>query len=149
MKLYTNPLSPNCRKPVAVAKHLGLELEEVVVDLGSGEHKKPAFLAINPNGKVPVLVDGDVTLWESNAIMGYLCSKVDSTELWPKSMARYDIMRWLFWEAQHFTPAAGALVFETVFKKLVGQGDPDPEKIAAGQDKFRQQAGVLGRPSRE
>ena len=143
MKLYTNPVSPNCRKPVAVAKHLGIELEEVNIDLFKGEQKSPDFVAINPNGKVPVLVDGDVILWESNAIMGYLCSKVESTDLWPKSNTRYDIMRWLFWESQHFTPTTGDLVFEALIKPRLGLGDSDPEKIATGQEKFRQHASVL------
>ena len=56
MKLYSNPLSPNCRKGHALVKHLGLQVEVETVNLRDGAQKQPSFLAINPNGKVPVLV---------------------------------------------------------------------------------------------
>ena len=143
MKLYTNPLSSNCRKIIAVAEHLGLTLELQEIDFRKGEHKSPEFLAMNPNGKIPVLVDGARTLWESNAIMAYVCSKVDNTDLWPKSDARYSIMQWLFWEAQHLTPVTGGVVFEAVVKRLLDLGEPDAKKIEEGQAKFRDLARVL------
>ena len=54
-KLYSHPLSPNCRKVVALGLELGLPIETVMVDLMKGGHKEPAYLAKNPNGKVPVL----------------------------------------------------------------------------------------------
>lgn len=64
MKLYYfDVLNP--RKVCALARYLNLPVEFVHVDLGKGEHKTPAFLAMNPNAKVPVLVDGNTTLWES------------------------------------------------------------------------------------
>ncbi len=61
MKLYTQPISPNGRKLLGVAAHAGVDLETEIIDLRAGEQKKPEFLAINPNGKVPVLVDGVTT----------------------------------------------------------------------------------------
>lgn len=68
MKLYYFE-TPNARKPCAVAKYLGSPVEFVRVDLTRHEQKQPAFLAVNPNGRVPALEDGDFKLWESHAIM--------------------------------------------------------------------------------
>ena len=71
MKLYYAE-TMNPRKVCALAKYLGLPVEFVRVDLRKGEQHTPDFLAVNPNGKVPVLVDGDLVLWESTAIMARL-----------------------------------------------------------------------------
>ena len=110
MKLHVFPPSPNARKCMVVSRLLDLNVPEVTIDLHAGDQKKPEFLALNPNGKMPVLeYDDGTTLWESNAITNRLCAETD-TALWPKSNARYDIMRWQFWEGCHFTPAASKFV---------------------------------------
>jgi Glutathione S-transferase, N-terminal domain len=71
MKLYyAETLNP--QKACAVAKYLDATVDFVHVDLGKGENRTPEFLALNPNGKVPVLETGEGSLWESNAIMCYL-----------------------------------------------------------------------------
>ena len=94
MKLYYAE-TMNPRKACAVAKYLGSPVEYVRVDLSRGEHRTPAFLAENPNGKVPVLVDGDVHLWESTAIMAHLAVKAGS-DLWPADAAsQVEVLRWL------------------------------------------------------
>ena len=135
MKLYENPFSPNCRKVRAVAQHLGLSLETQMVDLRSGAQKAPEFLAINPNGKVPVLVDGSTTIWESNAILSYLASQKD-TSLWPKNNERYQIMKWMYWEANHMAPAVGKLVGQYIFAPMGGKS-PDQAIIEDGVKAFR------------
>lgn len=124
MKLYVNPISPNSRKVIAVNELLGLDCDVVAVDLAKGENRVPEFLAINPNGKIPALVDNNFTLWESDAIMAYLCSKVD-TELWPASNVRYDIMRWMNWELAHWGRWISAYGYETFLKAMFGLGEPD------------------------
>lgn len=141
MKLYHNPLSPNGRKPLAVIKHLGLECDEQILDFQKGEHKTPEYLALNPNGKVPTLVDGDFVLWESNAIAAYLASTVD-TDMWPKTNARYDVMRWFNWEAQHWTPALTTYIGEHIFKKMRG-GEPDADALAEADKKVDALGAVL------
>src|SRR5262249_27095991 len=78
MKLYDFAFSPNCRKVRALAYELGIQLEFVPVDLPKGAQHTPAFLAINPNGRVPVLVEGELVLWESTAIVRYLAAKTGS-----------------------------------------------------------------------
>jgi len=102
MKLY-GIASSRALRSLWAAEEVGVEYEHVPTHF-LGDSKKPEYLAINPNGKVPTLVDGDTTLWESNAILCYLGGKSD-TDLWPKSAKRYDILRWMFWEANHFTQA--------------------------------------------
>ncbi len=138
MKLYSSRFSPNCRKVHGVLAHTGLEFDEQRIDLRNGEQKEPEFLGVNPNGKVPALVDGETVLWESNSIACYVASKADS-ELWPKSNQRYDIMRWLFWETSHWTPAIGTLIGQRIFSP----DNPDQAIIDQGLADFRKWAAVL------
>jgi glutathione S-transferase len=98
MKLYGFPPSPNTRKVQAVAAHLDIPLEFEFVDLPKGATRRAEFLLLNPTGRTPVLVDGEFTLWESNAIMQYLASQKSNT-LWPEdARTRADIARWQFWQ---------------------------------------------------
>lgn len=144
MKLYINPLSPNVRRVRLTAAVLGIDLEEKQLDFAKGEHKGAEYLALNPNGAVPTLVDGDFVLTESRAIMQYLASKKPESGLLPKSEAeRADVMRWQFWDAAHFSPAMGTLGFERVFKGMMGLGDPDQGKINEALSNFRRFAAVL------
>ena len=88
MKLYTNPLSPNGRKVTTVVHHLQLQLDVEVVDLSKGAQRTPEYLAINPNGAIPALVDGDLKLWESNAIAAYLADTSGDRSFFPEGAAR-------------------------------------------------------------
>lgn len=98
MKLYMNPFSTTSRPVSLFAAEAGIALEEIVVDLMTGEHRQPKFLAINPNGLIPVLDDDGFTLTESSAILKYLASKAGSP-LYPTELqkrARVDeAMDWL------------------------------------------------------
>lgn len=72
--------------------------------------RSPEYLAINPVGKVPTLVDNAVTLWESNAINWYLAeSQPESKLLPPTAQGRADVLRWAFLQASHVSPAATAV----------------------------------------
>ena len=123
MKLYYFE-TPNPRKPCAVAKYLGSLVEFVKVDVSKGEQKNPAFLAVNPNGKVPALQDGDVKLWEGHAIMAYLAHRAGS-DLWPSDpVKQIEILKWLNWDTAHFSRHAGRLLFNTFIKPNFGLGDP-------------------------
>ena len=141
MKLYYFE-TPNARKACAVARYLNAPVEFRRVDLTKGEHKAPAFLAINPNGKVPALEDGDVRLWESAAIMCYLADRAGSS-LWPKDARQIDVIRWLSWDSMHFSRHAGTLFFQRVIKPHFGLGEPDLAAIDEAMGFFRQFAGVL------
>ncbi len=143
MKLYGFPPSPNTWKVRAVAAHLALPIELKLVDLLKGEQKKPDFLAINPTGRTPVLVDGDFTLWESTAIMQYLGSKTKN-ELWPEdARIRADIMRWQSWQLQHWARACEPIVFERLAKRVLNLGAPDAQALAKAEEVFRAEGGML------
>jgi glutathione S-transferase len=144
MKLYYNPLSPNVRRVRLAAAVLGIELEEKPLDFAKGEHKSADYLALNPNGAVPTLVDGDFVLTESRAIMQYLASKKPESGLLPKDeAARADVTRWQFWDAAHFSPQLGTITFEKIIKSLMGIGEPDASKIQDALTNFRRFAAVL------
>ena len=74
IKFYYHP-SPNPAKVALFLEEAGLPYELVPVDTRKGEQHTPAFLAINPNAKTPAIVDGDVTVFDSNAILLYLAEK--------------------------------------------------------------------------
>ena len=147
MRLYYHPRSSNSRRVLLTAHHLGLNLDLVIVDLARGEHKTAEYLQLNPNGKIPILVDGAFQLWESHAIMQYLADKSPEQDIYPQDIsARADVNRWLFWSAYHFAPAAGLLIRERVSKRIVGGlGTPDPLEIARGEALFPETARVLDR----
>ena len=142
MKLYfTDTMNP--RKACAAARYLDASVEFVPVDLGKGEHKRPEFLAINPNGKVPVLTDGDFRLWEANAIMAYLARRAGSDFLPTDDARLIEVMRWLSWDADHFSSHAGTLYFEHVIKAKFGIGAPDAAAVTEATARFRPFAAVL------
>ncbi|HKU38524.1 MAG TPA: glutathione S-transferase family protein [Polyangiales bacterium] len=144
MKLYVNLLSPNVRRVRLTAAVLGLQLEEKTVDFTKGEHKSPEYLALNPNGAVPTLVDGDFVLTESRAIMQYLASKKPEADLLPRDeRARADVIRWQFWDAVHFSAHVGTLVFQRMLKPMFGMGDPDAAKIEEALSNLRRFGAVL------
>jgi glutathione S-transferase len=137
---YCEVLNP--RKTCAVARYLGSPVEFVRVDLAKGEHRAPEFLALNPNGKVPVLRDGDYVLWESNAIMCELSRRAKS-DLWPRDERQIEVMRWLSFDARHFTHYSGTLYFEYVIKPWARIGEADEAKVAEATKGFRTSAAVL------
>jgi glutathione S-transferase len=144
MKLYMNRISPNVRRVRLTAAVLGLELEEKNLDLAKGEQKRPEFLALNPNGAVPTLVDGEFVLTESRAIMQYLASKKPESGLLPRDeQARAEVTRWQFWDSSHFSPQLGTLAFQKVIKPMMGMGEPDAGKVDEALTNFRRFAVVL------
>ncbi|MEZ4366705.1 MAG: glutathione S-transferase family protein [Kofleriaceae bacterium] len=144
MKLYLNPLSPNVRRVRLTAAVLGLELEEHALDFAKGEHKSDAFLAINPNGAVPTLVDGDFALTESRAIMQYLAAQRPELGLLPKGeRERADVTRWQFWDASHWSPTLAAIAFERILKGMFGMGAPDAAKVDEQLKNFQRWGAVL------
>jgi len=146
MKLYFFPPSPNVRKVNAVISHLGIrDIEREIVNVAKGEQRLPAFLAINPMGKLPALDAGDgLLLWESNAICQFLCERHGDTSFYPRdARSRADMLRWLFWEASAWSEATTILTTENVRKPMLGIGEPDPAKVVQGEEQFRPLAGLL------
>jgi len=116
MKLYSHPLSGHSHRAQLFLSLIGQPAELIEVDLAKGAHKKPEFLKINRFGQVPVLVDGSVTIADSNAILVYVAKKLGKTEWLPESPeAAAAVQRWLSVAAGPiaFGPAAARLI--TVF----------------------------------
>jgi len=108
MKLHAFPITPNNRKVVAFIKHFDLPVEIHQVNFAKKETQSDEFFALNPMRKVPVLEDGDFSLWESNAILCYLAQKFPETECLPEGLqARVDVDRWLHWQSCHLMPQMG------------------------------------------
>jgi glutathione S-transferase len=142
MKLYDFAFSPNSRKVRAVAYELGITLEHQHIDLIKGAQRAPAFLAVNPNGRAPVLVDDDFVLWESTAIIRYLAAKKGA--LVPNDVrGQAEVDKWLAWQLAHLGPAVSKVAFGRVVKKLTGQGAPDEARIAEGIDEFAKLGAIL------
>lgn len=142
MKLYYFE-TINGQKACAVAKYLNAPVDYVRVDLSKGEHKAPAYLAINPNGKIPALEDGDRKLWESNAIICHLSRKAKS-DLWPSDPDKQiEVLKWLSWNSEHFTRHAGTLYFNYVIKPAFGLGEVDAKAVEEATGFLKSFAGVL------
>jgi glutathione S-transferase len=141
MKLYFAE-TINARKACAAAKHVGAPVAFVRVDLRTGEHKQPPFLALNPNAKVPVLEADGATLWESNAIMCRLAEATGS-DFWPKDSRQTDVMRWMFWSSEHFSRYASRLYFENLVKQIFGLGPADAAMVEEAKGYVRQYGKVL------
>ena len=143
MKVHQSPFSTAAMKVRSVVHELGLACEFVDVAMGQRAHKSPEFLAMNPNGKVPVLEDDGFYVWESNAIICYLAAKKPEAGLLltdPKGMAL--MHQWLQWQATTLGPVTNEVMFETVYAKMRGL-QTDPQKYAAGMEKVRQALDVL------
>ncbi|MCB1515458.1 MAG: glutathione S-transferase family protein [Hyphomicrobiaceae bacterium] len=135
--------TPNGRKPCAVARYLNLPVTFRRVDLTRGEQKAAEYRAINPNGRIPALIDGDVKLWESHAIMAYLAQKAGSS-LWPSEPLRQvEVLRWLLWDTAHFSRHAGRLFWENYVKRAFGLGEPNEAEVADATRYFLEFAQVL------
>ncbi len=127
MKLYHLPLSGHAHRAVLFASLLDLAPELVEVDLAAGEHRTPAFLALNPFGQVPVLEDDGVIVADSNAILVYLAKKLGRTDWLPEDPAgAAAVQRWLSVAAGElaYGPAAARLI--TVFGARL-----NPEEVIA------------------
>jgi glutathione S-transferase len=144
MKLIGFPPSPNTWKVRAVAAHLGIPLEFEFVDLTKGASHAPDYLALNPTGRTPTLIDGDLKLWESTAIMQYFASQKPNS-LWPDDAGtRADIMRWQSWQLAHFSKeGCEPLLFQRIVKQILQLGPPDEAVIAKGLECFGREAAVL------
>ncbi|WP_408951767.1 glutathione S-transferase family protein [Lysobacter sp. Hz 25] len=120
------------RRVLALVKHLGIDAELIEKDLMAGELKAADYAALNPNCKAPTLVDGDRVLWESSAIMAYLCIKHGS-DMWPAHSPdeQIEVLRWLSWNDCHWANAVSPFYFEHVVKSTFGLGPPDLELLKA------------------
>ena len=145
IELYTHA-TPNGHKVSILLEELGLPYRIHLVDLMKSEQMSPAFLAINPNSKIPAIVDADgpdgqpITVWESGAILVYLAEKVGSALLPTALRERYATLQWLMFQMANVGPMFGQAGHFTLYSK---------EKVPYGIDRYTQEAkrilGVMDR----
>ena len=108
LQILGRPASINVRKVLWTLQELGLPFERIDAGLAYGHNHTPDYLAKNPNALVPLLEDGDFTLWESNAIVRYLCAKHGAPTLYPQDLRqRFDAERWMDWQQTTLNRAGG------------------------------------------
>ncbi len=96
MRIHADPITVNCKKVLAGLQLMGTPYELVHVDYFKGEQKLEPFISLNPNASLPAMVDGDLELWESNAILQYAADKTGHASAYPQDLkTRADINRWL------------------------------------------------------
>ena len=122
--------APNPMKVALCLEEMGLAYEPVPVDTRKGAQHKPEYLAVNPNAKVPAIVDGDVTMFDSNAIVLYLAEKTGKF-LPAKPAQRGPMLSWLMFVASGIGPFTGQYVH---FKNYA------PEKIAYAINRYEFEA---------
>jgi glutathione S-transferase len=126
IKLYDNAISGNCYKVRLALSQLGVEYERVNVDIFRGEQKEPWFSELNPNKKIPVIVDDGFTMWESNAILLYLGKKYAPNDLYsedPEVLGA--VTQWLFFGKTTIDPSLARARFITRFVPKENQNEKE------------------------
>jgi GST-like protein len=131
IRFYYN-LAPNPMKVALCLEEMGLPYEPVPVDTRKGEQHRPEFLAINPNAKVPAIVDGDATLFDSNAILLYLAEKTGRFLPGNSAAERGQMLSWLMFVASGIGPYSGQCVHFRHFA-------PEPKDYAVDRYVFEAQ----------
>jgi glutathione S-transferase len=133
IKIWGRTDSSNVQKVLWCCGELGLQFERLDWGGKFGGNKDPEYAAMNPNGLVPTIRDGDFVLWESNSIMRYLNAKYGNGQLLPASpegMAGAN--RWMDWQLSAFNPVIVPLFFATI---RTPPENRDPEAIKNALDK--------------
>ncbi|HBK08257.1 MAG TPA: glutathione S-transferase [Acetobacteraceae bacterium] len=131
IKFYYN-LAPNPTKVALCLEEMGLPYEPVPIDTRKGEQHDPAFLAINPNAKLPAIVDGDATVFDSNAILLYLAEKTGQFLPGNTSAERGALLSWMMFVATGIGPYSGQAVH---FRNFA----PEPKEYAVNRYTFEAQ----------
>lgn len=137
MKLFHSQYTRSGR-PRWALEEIGAPYECERVSLMKGEHKKPEFLAINPMGAVPALIDGDLTLTESSAIVMHLADKFPEAKLLPAlgTNARAECYRWIVYVPASLDPVLMTLTMQTRFL-------PEDKRSPAVLEQAKQQLGNI------
>lgn len=144
LQLYSFP-TPNGVKVSIALEEIGLPYEAHAVDITKNESWTPEFLSLNPNGKIPAIIDPNgpggkpLGLWESGAILGYLADKTG--QLAPSDPARrYETMQWVFFQMGGIGPMFGQVGF---FNKFAGKDYEDKRPLKRYVDESKRLLGVV------
>lgn len=143
IQLYSFP-TPNGVKVSIALEEMGLPYEAHKVTLADADVKSPEFLSLNPNNKIPAIIDPDgpdgkpIGLFESGAILVYLAEKTG--KLMPQGAGKYEVQKWLFWQMGGLGPMLGQLGF---FYKFAGAEIEDPRPRERYINEAKRLLGVL------
>jgi glutathione S-transferase len=127
LKLYDHPLSGNCYKVRLALHQLGVEYEREYLDIFKGEQHARDYQSLNPNKKIPVLIDGGFHMWESNAILLYLGRKYSPNRLYLEDLEGFGAMaQWLFFGKTSVDPN---LAVARYFTKFLSPADKDEKRL--------------------
>jgi glutathione S-transferase len=143
LKIWGRTNSVNVQKVLWCLAELRVPFERVDAGLEHGKNQEPWYLALNPNGRIPLLQDGEFSLWESNTIVRYLCARFGRGTLCPESLeARALAERWMDWQLSTLiTPVS------TVFWNLIRTPPDrrDASAVARATAEANRAAGILDR----
>jgi glutathione S-transferase len=138
--LYHFPYSQHARRVVSLMEEAGLAYELRHVDMAKGAHRSAEYLAINPNHQVPTLIDGEIKLHESNAILRYLCVKHGLNAWYPQELPlRAKVEQWLDWNQCRLSSTVVDIVLNSVFLGSAG----DKAAVERGQSRLPELWSIL------
>lgn len=141
LRIWGRVTSINVQKVLWCADELGLDYERIDVGGKFGGNDTAQYLAMNPNGLIPVIDDAGFVLYESNPILRYLAGREQGTGLWPAGLReRADIDRWMEWQSTNFSPAMWGAFWMLVRTPAERRDAALVESSRAKSEKF---AGIL------
>jgi glutathione S-transferase len=134
LKFYGRSSSDSVQKALWMLMETGEAFEHIQLGGRFGGLDDPGYLKLNPHGRVPTLLDGDLAVWESNAIVRYLAAKYCSGGLWPKDPAARAVAdQWMDWGQTRLYPVANKLFWLTV---RTPEGEQDEAPIAEAHERL-------------
>lgn len=142
--VYGRASSSNVQIVMWTIGEIGLECERIDIGHSFGGNDTPDYLAMNPNGLVPTIRDGDLTLWESAAIMRYLAARYGDETFWPRDpAARAPLDMWAGWMRSTFAPLFGGGIFWPLVRTPAAKRDE--AAVAQAAEKLKRLATMLDR----
>jgi glutathione S-transferase len=124
LTIYGRTNSVNVQKVLWCLAELGVPYTRVDAGLQHGKNREPWYLELNPNGRIPLLTDGDFSLWESNTIVRYLAAKHGHGTLCPASLEKRALAeRWMDWQLSTLVGPV-SLVFQNLYRRQPAERDP-------------------------
>jgi GSH-dependent disulfide-bond oxidoreductase len=145
LQLYSLP-TPNGVKVSIMLEEIGLPYEVHLVDFGKDDQLTPEFLSLNPNGKIPAIIDPDgpggkpIGLFESGLILVYLSDKTGGKLVPADTARRYETIQWVFFQMGHIGPMFGQVGY---FYKFAGKDVPDKRPLERYANEAKRLLGVL------
>jgi glutathione S-transferase len=141
LRIWGRLSSVNVQKVVWCADELGLAYERIDAGGKFGGNDTPRYLAMNPNGLVPVIEDDGFVMAESNAIVRYLAARHRASALWPDDVrARAEVDRWMEWQSTEYTPAMRDVFWQLI---RVPEAERDARAVEASRAKSERLSGIL------